>query len=297
MEATLHAHSFRAMDTDIDVEVVVPVRPAALLFSIELLFRQQEERFSRFLPGSLLSRLNRGETIEDAWLAAALRLGLDASEMTGGLFNPMILPALHAAGYDRTFSEVRDREDPASQAASPDPRICIDFDGHGAQLLDGAVDLGGIVKGWTVDLAVDLLAGDVAGGLVNAGGDLRCFGEEHKGAGGWQIEVLNQVTGGTAWSGTMTGALATSTTVKRRWASGTSIAHHLIDPRTGRPAETDIAQVSCWAESTRQAEVWAKAILIGGEEVRLKSTAAGVRSVVIGTDGVVDPTSVRYAGS
>jgi thiamine biosynthesis lipoprotein len=61
-------------------------------------------------------------------------------------------------------------------------------------------------------------------------------------------------------------AAATSGTRKRRWRQGARTLHHLIDPRTGRPAETDLVEVSAVAESAFQAEVCAKTALLRGAE-------------------------------
>ena len=80
------------------------------------------------------------------------------------------------------------------------------------------------------------------------------------------------------WQGAMRGALATSTTRRRAWrtdAGGT--AHHLIDPRTGVPADSAFDQVSVWAGETWLAEAWAKAVLIGGEAALEACAAAGQR--------------------
>ena len=80
----------------------------------------------------------------------------------------------------------------------------------------------------------------------------------------------------------MTGAIATSTTRKRRWTTASGgLAHHLIDPRTGMPAESPFDQVSCWAAETWRAEVWAKAVLIGGEAAAERAAGAGVPVLAI----------------
>ena len=60
------------------------------------------------------------------------------------------------------------------------------------------------------------------------------------------------------------GAVATSSIAKRRWQQGRREQHHIIDPRTGLPAETDWLSVSVIAPHAALAEVYAKALLIGG---------------------------------
>lgn len=266
MDTMQHAEAFRAMNTDIDLFVESFVPPFDAFLSIRLLFEDQERRFSRFLPGSLLSALNRGEVVEDVRFARACRLALQAYELTGGLFNPMVLPALVDAGYDRSFDDLGAAAASGAPRAQPvpDPREAIAFDGDRLTLVAGALDLGGIVKGWTVDLASELARDRYPDHLINAGGDLRANGSEEA-ADGWRVS-LDDLAGQPAWEGEVNGALATSSTQRRRWRSaGGGQAHHLIDPRSGLPAVGTFAQVSVWAPECWLAEVWAKAVLIGGQ--------------------------------
>lgn len=281
-----HTDHFRAMDTDIDVIIEADLRPLAAFLSIRALFDQQEERFSRFRPASMLSRLNGGETIRDARFARACRLAIEGHELSGGLYNPMVLPALTAAGYESTFSEVRGGDPRPVEV--PSPQDCLAIEGDTVTLRRGALDLGGIVKGWTVDLGVELLQGECPDVFINAGGDLRCAGAE-RGVDGWLIAIDSPIVGmPDPWEGPVRGAVATSTTLKRRWQTGSgSVAHHLIDPRTGLPAESSFVQVTARAPEAWRAEVWAKAVLIGGEAAAETARARGHRVVAIVPDGGV----------
>lgn len=284
-----HIESFRAMDTGIDLIVIADERPMLPFLEARLLFDQQEERFSRFRPSSLVSRLNRGETVADPWLDAILPLALAAWETTDGLFNPLVLPALAAAGYDRTFSTVSGGA--PVPLPPPDPRTAIERATAGWRLREGRLDLGGIVKGWTADLAAEhLAAATKAPAMVNAGGDIRCIGEEAPGRGGWELAVEGP-SGEIAWSGIVAGALATSTTLRRRWTTADGrTAHHLIDPRTGLPAASPFVQVSVIAPTCREAETWAKAVLIGGHEGLELAALRGVAAFALAADGSPSPT-------
>ena len=277
--------SFRAMDTDIDIFIEsAGAPPAAAFVSARLLFEQQEERFSRFRESSLLSDLNRGEVVESPWLARALAMAIDAYELTGGLFNPMVLPALQQAGYGRSFSEVSGgRLEPTRV---PDPKRTIRLTDATAELLAGLVDLGGIVKGWTADLVAESLSSEYPDIFVNAGGDIRCMGNDSNGA-GWAMDIEGP-SGSSAWQGRLSGAIATSTTLKRRWITAAGEpAHHLIDPGTGMPSDSPLVQVSARAQACWLAEVWAKAILIGGPSAAERAERYGVPSLTITADGAV----------
>lgn len=254
--------AFRAMNTDIDLFIEASAQPMGAFLEVRLLFEQQEERFSRFRASSLLSCLNGGETVDDPWLAAAVSLAFEAFEATGGLFNPMVLPALRLAGYDRTFEEVAGGM-PAAMPV-PSPRDAIALDGTRVTLRAGQLDLGGLVKGWTADLGVEHLMGRYPNVFLNAGGDIRTAGDDADGR-GWELSVAAPGGGDDAWAGRITGAIATSTTLKRRWTTSIgATAHHLIDPRTGLPSESPFVQVTARAPLCRVAETWSKAVLIGG---------------------------------
>ena len=283
----LFSGGFRAMDTAIDV-LVEDARPRPdVVMSVRLLFEQQEQRFSRFRPASLLAQLNAGATVGEPLFVRACHMAVEAHTFTGGRFNPMILPALREAGYGATFASVTGGAPRAQEV--PTPGDALVFGAEGVRLANGALDLGGIVKGWTVDLAIEQFGGGAAGLFVNAGGDIRCTGGEG-GAAGWDAAV--ETPGGTiAWTGRLLGALATSTVARRRWNTAAGgVAHHLVDPATGLPAVSPFVQVSAWADETWRAEAWAKAVIIGGEAAAGQAAAAGIRLLAI-RDGSEEPVA------
>lgn len=248
--------AFTAMGADVEVLLDAPEGPdaAAALDRVEAEFERLEQTLSRFRPDSELSRLNAAGRLDNASpdLMRMLQLALEAREETGGLFDPTVHDALVAAGYDRTFDEVIPDGD-----ALPLPRRCggaVRVDGSTIELAPGTrVDLGGIGKGYAVDCACDLLA--LAGScLVNAGGDLAVRG------GAWPVGVSEGLT-----LELSRGAIATSGRDRRRWRRGGEELHHLIDPATGWPAETDLVRVTVVASSASEAEVLAKAAFLGAD--------------------------------
>ncbi len=272
------------MDTQIDVIIRAEERPLAAFLGIHLLFEQQEQRYSRFRPGSQLSRLNADGFVEDPWFAAGMRLALDAHERTGGIFNPLILESLAAAGYDRSFRDLGLRPIETATSAAPIPSEALTVEGDRVTLTAGRIDLGGIVKGWTVDLAVQQLAQDYPDVLVNAGGDMRIAGTDDDGP-GWAVEIDMPGSNGPVPL-RLQAALATSSTLKRRWrTAGGSNNHHLIDPATGKPAKTDIVQASVLAPEVWLAETWAKSVIIGGPSVAERAAAAGMAMLAVARDG------------
>jgi thiamine biosynthesis lipoprotein len=278
-------HAFRAMGTDVDVYVDVAPGPDAVLAlaSVETEFRRLEAVLSRFLPDSELSRLNGSGTLDAGDdLLAVVELALAARERTGGRFDPTLHDALVAAGYDRSFALLEDRETARPFEAPSHGRRRVLVRDRRIELDEGArLDLGGIAKGYAVDRAVEWLA-PVGPCLVNAGGDLAVSGVPE--AGLWPVAVA--LPSGSLILRLTEGALATSGRDRRRWRVGDEERHHLIDPRTGRPATSDLVTVTVAAPNAVEAEVWATALFLAGEEAAVvEAEARGIPAVLVTADG------------
>lgn len=217
---------------------------------------QMHARLTRFSPDSELSRLNAAAgrwTEIGPELEALIRVSLEAYATSGGLVHIGVLPALLAAGYTRDFAAGPTEASGVAIVAPPLPEM-LEVDGHRARLRPGtSIDVGGIAKGWLADRAAERIGPN---GLANLAGDLRARGAGPEGE-GWPVGF-----------GTTTVLLrdigaATSGTEGRRWGP---LLHHLIDPRTGRPAETDLVEVSVLAPTGADAEVLAKTALLLGRE-------------------------------
>jgi len=221
--------------------------------------------------GTILSRRITKSSGSQKWDDLVLR-AIDAWRETGGLFDPTILPALVAAGYDRSFDQGQGPtvERPAASAVTCDD-IVVDEDRCAVLLPHGcAIDLGGIGKGRAADLVAEELiySGVATGGCINLGGDLRAFGRGPEDAPAWAVGLEEPDDDDSVMLvvGLADGALATSSTTRRRWRSEDGAErHHLIDPRTHEPAATGVQSVSVIAASAMRAEVHAKASLIAGK--------------------------------
>ena len=221
-----------------------------------------ERVLTRFDPASDLSRMNRhaGEWLEvDTRLVDALRVARVARAATGGKFDPTILPALVAGGYDRTFEKLEERPALPPAGWTPGGEIEIAPDRRVVRVERGAmVDLGGIGKGFSASRALVAMreAWDrLPGSLVDLGGDVAVSGVPPE-RGPWRIAVADPRRPGAALGviGLEEGEVATSGRSARRFGPGRSL-HHLIDPRTGAPATagplavTVVARDAAWAEA------------------------------------------------
>lgn len=235
-----------------------------------------EGELSRFDPASDLSRLNAsaGEWVSvGPRLLETLRLAVAAREDTAGRFDPTVLPALVAAGYDRSFELLEER--PATRADGWRAGSAIELDeARGrARLEPGtAVDLGGIGKGYAARRALDAMlaaAPDLAGGLVDLGGDIAVRGETPDG-GPWRIAVADPRRPGETLAvlALAAGGVATSGRDARRFGPSGSL-HHLIDPETGEPAFAGPLTVTVAASDAAEAEAHATTLAIASlEEAR-----------------------------
>lgn len=242
--------SFRAMGCEVIVRGADPPTQAA----IASLFAARDASFSRFRRPSELNRVNaasRPLVVVSSTFARALRASLDAAQATGGLVDPTLGVAIESAGYAADFATLRpDRLPPGP--ASPGAWHSVSLHGRLLRRPPGVkLDLNGIVKAMAVDDAVALLPGE---GFVSAGGDLAVRGA---------LDV--SLPGGGAVR-LVAGALATSGSARRHWLRDGRLQHHLIDPRTGRPAGTPWQQVSVCGATCVDADVAAKAAFLLGRE-------------------------------
>ena len=266
--------TFQAMGTDI--ELLVDADGAArALDGAEQEFHRLEALLSRFRDESELSRLNRDGSIEPGPdLERVVGLALEARQRTAGRFDPTVHDAVIAAGYDRSFERMAPEGDVAVQIAQGRTAGSVWLHDGRIELEPGVrLDLGGIGKGYAAERAAEILA--VAGPcLVNAGGDIAVRG------GSWPVGVESmtlELTGG---------GLATSGRDRRRWRRAGRELHHLIDPTTGGPAETDLLRVTVLAADAVDAEVAAKALfLVGSERAAAEADAAGTPAVLVVEDG------------
>jgi len=256
----------RAMGTE--VSVLLPQTHAWAAGIVWDLFEQWEATLSRFRPDSELAYLNArgGAAVRvSRLLLEVTAAALHAAAWTGGAFDPTVLRALEASGYDRTFEAVAP-DGPALRRVRTriDWRaVRLDVGRNTVQLPYGVgLDFGGIAKGMAVDRALDTLARvGVPYALLDAGGDLAVRGLP-PGQPSWTIAVPGPQAVYAVH--VERGALATTGRGRRHWLRGGERQHHVIDPRTGRPVATGLWAVTVVAGRCGRAEAAAKAAFVRG---------------------------------
>ena len=237
------------------------------------------DQFSRFEPGSELSRLNDAseETVSvSPMMRRIVQAAVDAARATGGLVDPTLVGAIERAGYTSHFRgdglplRVALALAPHRAPGRPAPEsswklVTTDRRAGTVRRPRGVrIDAGGIAKGVFADELAALLGGYDAY-VVDCGGDMRLGGrlglsrEVHV-ASPFDDSILHTFA-------LRTGGVATSGVGRRSWldADGRP-AHHLLDPATGRPAFTGIVQTTALAPTATEAESLSKAALLSGPE-------------------------------
>ncbi len=231
---------------------------------------------SRFRADSEIRSLQRSAgavTAVSPLLAAVLHIALRAAELTDGAVDPTVGAAMAAIGYDRDFAALP--ADRPGRPAVPAPgwwRIGWNPARREVLVPRGiALDVGATAKALAADLAAKRIAATLrCGVLVSLGGDLSVAGTAPPG--GWPVLVGDDHTrpdteliedGGRGVT-IVSGGLATSGTVRRRWRRDGAVVHHIVDPRTGTSAAGGWRTISVAAASCVDANTASTAAVVLG---------------------------------
>ena len=225
---------------------------------------------SRFRAESDLSRVNAlaGRLVPVRRLTLDLvDVALAAARRTDGACDPTVGLDLLAAGYDDDIEAVRGRcpaMATAPRAAAAWRAVRVDRTLTRVGVPRGlALDLGATAKAWTADeAAVRLVRALGCPALVALGGDVAAAGEGAT----WPVSVSELENGDAELVDLSPGGIATSSTRGRRWMTTAGEAHHLIDPRTGRPVDGPYRTATVIAETCAEANALSTAALVWGEE-------------------------------
>ncbi len=300
------------MGGQVGIHLDVPERVDAAINDADATLRRISawaDRVTRFSETSELSRLNldpRPAVAVGPTMAAILDWGRSAEGLTGGVVDIGLLDARLEAESGTTMG--RSTFDRSTRSAVS-RRWSLERRARGAVVHRPSgvrFDLDGVGKGWLADRALDLLRGYGAA-VVDADGDIAIRLDEGR---TWSFGVADPTTDGHDLAVLHLRAradrpgragrfgLATSGTSVHRWGHGERATHHLIDPRTGFPATTDVMQATVLAGTARQAEALAKAVVILGSEAGLDLLdRVGVDGALLLTDEpsvLVHPSTFRW---
>jgi FAD:protein FMN transferase len=278
---------FPAMGTE--AHVIIVGSNGDLVHVAQRRLAELERRWSRFVADSDVNRINSGAgrpvaVCPDTFLLVTR--AVEAWRMTGGAFDPTVLASMHAIGYDRTFTEMTGLAPIGNlQPSVGCVGIVLDARLRTVMVPIGVgLDLGGIGKGLAADLVVAEMIGFGAGGAcVNIGGDVRVDGLSPTGD-GWELAIADPFDDRRFLTTVRisSGALVTSSTKMRAWVQGGRRVHHLINPLTGGPSESDLVSVSVLTADAWSGEALAKAmIIVGIETAQQLAAVSGVTGVLV----------------
>ncbi|QSO50663.1 FAD:protein FMN transferase [Alicyclobacillus curvatus] len=281
---------FRAMGTQVELAAIP--EPYHSFAEIEEAFSAAkrriaylEQRLSRFDPKSDVTYINTqsGRFVRvSVETVAVVELALEAYRVSQGLFCPWMGEVIEQLGYDVSFENIdepsggragvgasrRLRTIPPRDFTAGQLPLYVEPEENLVRIDTGYhLDLGGLAKGWIVEQVVnEFTHRGFRNIVVNAGGDLVCRGKQPGGP--WTVGIVNP------WDESDSLfkldvenlAMATSGTYRRRWQSSHGEVHHLLDPRTGRPSDSDVVSCSVLASRLTGAEVLAKTALLLGKE-------------------------------
>jgi len=250
---------------------------------------------SRFRDDSELSAVNAaaGAAVQvGPVLLEAVTAALRAARLTGGDVDPTVGQALISLGYDRDFPLLGGGGGSSVVLGSvPGWRtVTVDSERSTVRVASGVrLDLGATAKALAADRAAAAASAAAGCGvLVSFGGDLAIAGSAR--ADGWRIRVTDDHRSGVdapgQWISLSSGGLATSSTAVRRWQTPSGTAHHLVDPLTGRSADSVWRTVSVCAANCLDANIASTASIIRGEKAPEWLEERRLPSRLVGTDGV-----------
>lgn len=288
--------AFKAMGTDVEIDIVAPLScedsVSQMMQEMQVFFEKTEQIFSRFREKSELCRVNEnsGSYVQVSQdFIAVMELAMMYHEYTGGVFDPRIYDTLIDAGYDRDFhthdlNQVHKKVNKKFEVLKNTLRHDISIDQDAQMIMvQERIDLSGIVKGWAVDQARDLMVKSYNNFMIDAGGDMWVQGvnENEK---PWYIgiedideeKLLLCVDGE---------GIATSGTTRRQWTINGQQYHHLINPQQVEHFSFDLSMVTVIADSVMHADILAKTLFLMEQHTResfIKKHA--IKTIIIEND-------------
>lgn len=291
MTAAQYVHEWRALGVHCRVASTQEIDGPAVTRVVE----GWEQQLSRFRPDSDLMVLNRMRRAHvSATVHQVLMVAREIAEWSQGLVVPSLAQQMHEIGYDRSF-EFMKLQQSAEVTATVVPdwrRIQV----HGRQVTLPAhlsIDMAGVAKGWMAQQLVSHLASTNPVVLVQLGGDIVVSAPMTD---PWCIAIEHPF-GETpvAHIALAEGAVMTSSVYRRRWKRANRPVHHIIDPRSGSPAQSDVATATVIAADAAYAEAGAKVAVILGVNAGLAwLSARGLPALIVDHAGQVHMNSAWH---
>lgn len=290
-ENKTHTRTLFAMDTVMLFTAQGPQAPEALEEALAEV-RRLDALLSAQSPGSEIFRLNdggRAPVSEDT--ARLLKAAAEIGAETGGLYDCTVYPLMELWGFPTKAYRVPQAEEIAALLPLVDGAQIRVTDDEAALGEGQRIDLGGIAKGYASARVMEIFrARGVQSAMVTLGGNVQTLGERPEG-GGWQIGVQDPL-GGEACPAVIEAkdvAVVTSGGYQRYFEEDGKRYIHILDPRTGAPAESDLLSATVVSPDGTLADALSTAVFVMGLEdaAAYWRTHEGFELVLIAEDGAV----------
>lgn len=229
---------------------------------------EMEKLWSVTDENSEIFALNHGARTEVSPMTAEIvSFALEMSQKTGGALDPTVYPVLAAWGFTTGENRVPSEEEIAEllklvgyeKAAVSGNRITLE---------DGMMlDLGAVAKGYATARAAEILSKHgVKSALVNFGGNVLAYGSKPDGS-DWKIGVKDPVGDGIVGTLSLSDKTAVTSGKYKRFftAPDGTVYGHIIDPKTGYPADNDLLSATIIAEDGALCDALSTALFVMGK--------------------------------
>ncbi len=253
-----------------------------------------EQMLSKTIAGSDVSRINeaQGKTVTvDAETWEILRRAKEISRLTDGAFSITIAPVTALWTFTGTTTNTVPNDD-ARLAALPlvdDEKIQLGANNTVTLPAGMQIDLGGIAKGYIADKVAALIREKAYAGIISLGGNVYTVGVKPDGS-RFGVGITNPDAPHTSKAIIYTEGctVVTSGTYERGFNFGGVRYHHILDPKTGWPAQSDLVSATFVMDSSMTADALATAcIVIGSEKALQLAKSQGLDAMFIKRDGSV----------
>ncbi len=301
----MYKESRELMDTFCTITVVSPSKEKARK-AIDRGFaeiKRLETLLNYFSGGSEITAVNKAAGIKPVKVSREtleiVKKAMHISGITGGAFDPTIAPVVSLWRFSKDISnpQVPSKDVAADALRHVDYRkIKINTAESGIYLAEKGMelDLGGIAKGYAADRAVEAIKAEgVKAALVAIAGDIRGFGLNTSGQ-GWRVGIQDprpDTVSQRPWEDVFASielkdnAISTSGDYQRFFIKDGKRYHHILDPETGFPAESELISVTVIAPEGYLADSLATAVLVLGVEKGMQLLESmGIGGVLVCAD-------------
>ena len=253
-----------------------------------------ERLLSKTIESSDVSRINRanGETVTvdpETW--EILRRAKEISQLTGGAFSITLAPVTALWSFTGTDTNIvpTDETRLAALELVDDTQLVLGENSTVTLPAGMQLDLGGIAKGYIADKVASLVRDKCTAATISLGGNVYTVGVKPDGS-RFGVGITNPEEPRSSKAVIYTGSctVVTSGTYERGFNFGGVRYHHILDPETGWPAQSDLLSATFVMDSSMTADALATACIVLGSEKALQlAESQGLDAMFIRKDGSV----------